>query len=469
MKAEAYLNFIDKIKEQKPFDWDHFINSHSTKQKLYIHSPARTTMAWGGKRSGKTLGSTSLMMLMDSKYTQTDARIEIASATVEKARLLYWRNLEKANKNLGLKWEFRSGANMIITQHRDIVFRSLRDIGNADKAVGFSCLGVFVEEPHTIKERVLKHYLNNVIRINLLNIEGGRINLTTNPPPFPMPWLRKQFYKNPAVRKVHFRPEDNPWMTKKVLKKFLEEEAKELGYSSVQEALEKSNSIKRNILGEWVEDLGLVIFDQNRIQLFNALPDDYKGFNAVIGVDVGGGKARDAIVVIIYNNYENLAWVAEEMEINTAQEDIEKLATNIKYFYEKYRPLAITLDYGGIGSRLAQILTQRYGIPGVIPAIKKDKMAHLEEMRAEAYRGRLLFSEKSELYQEFSQIIYTEDHSGVDDENGLHSDLLDACLYAMRFVWNSWPEKKPEKKSYKFKRIRELLAGRQARSNRIGY
>ena len=465
MKAKALLDYIEKTEKRKPINWEKFIKSHSKKQQAYIRSKARTTMAWGGKRSGKTLGSTSLCAIMDNK-SPTNARIEIASATVEKARLLYWRNFEIMNKNMGLKWDFRSGSNMIVTPKRDIVFRSLRDIGNADKAVGFSCLAIFIEEPHTIKEKVLKHYLENVVRVNTLNIPGARINITTNPPPFPMPYLRSAFYENKEVRKIHFKPSDNPWMSKKVIQKFLEDEAKELGFSSVEEALEKSNEIKRNILGIWIEDTGRLIFNQPRIQLYDKLPDGYGNFDAVLGVDIGGGKAKDAIVAIIYNKHERRAWVAEEQELETAEEDVETLATNIKYFYEKYKPHSVHIDTGGVGARIAGVLSQRYGIPGVIPAIKKDKMTWLETMRAEAYRGRLLFKADSELYQEFPQIIYNVEHTEIDDENGLHSDLLDACLYAFRGVYNAWPEEKPVEESYKLKRIKELTSKRKPK---IGY
>ena len=467
MKPDSALNVIEKLEKPKTINWNNFIKAHAHKQQLYINSKAKTTMAWGAKRSGKTLASTSLTAIMDSR-SETNARIEIASATVEKAKLLYWRNFEIINKSLSLKWEFRSGANMILTPKRDIVFRSLRDVVNADKAVGFSVLACYIEEPHTIKEKVLKHYLDNVIQINTLNIPGARINLTTNPPPFPMPWLRQRFYENKEVYKVHFTPQDNPWITDEALKKNIEQTAKDMGYSSPEEALEKSNEMKRNILGLWIEDTGRIIFEQERVQKYHELPADWHTYEAVLGVDVGGGKAKDAIVAIVYNNYERIAWVAEEWEDESANKDIQDLATKIKYFYEKYKPSGIAFDYGGLGSRLAQILSNRYGIPGVYPAIKKDKMSHLLEMRAEAYRGRLLFGPNSELYDEFPQIIFTPDLLEIDSENGLHSDLLDACLYAMRYLWNAHPEERPVKKSYKERRIAELLTS-NTKKGKIGY
>ena len=141
---------------------------------------------------------------------------------------------------------------MIITPRREIVFRSMRDIPNADKDVGFSVLAAYLEEAHTCREKILKHWFNNVIRINFLNVDGAQMSVIGNPPPFPMPWLSRTLYENPKVHKIHITPHDNPSIPKEVLEQFLKEEAEDLGYSSVEDALENSNEFKRNILGLWL-------------------------------------------------------------------------------------------------------------------------------------------------------------------------------------------------------------------------
>ena len=174
MKASALLSFIDQLKKPRDFKIDEFISLHSKKQKEYLKSKARSTFFYGGKRAGKTMGSTSLAVILD-KIGEPKARIVMASATLEKIKSLYWQNFETLNKTLDLKWEFRRGDNMIVTPRREIVFRSLRDIPNADKDVGFSVLAAFCEEPHTCREKILKHWFNNIIRINFLNIDEAII------------------------------------------------------------------------------------------------------------------------------------------------------------------------------------------------------------------------------------------------------------------------------------------------------
>ena len=167
-----------------------------------------------------------------------------------------------------------------------------------------------------------------------------------------------------------------------------------------------------------------------------------------------------------WDKYEKKAYTHHEEELDTKDEDLEVLATRIKFLYDKYNPVAVNVDTGGLGARIATILRTRYGI-NCVPAIKQDKMAHIREMKTEILNGRLLFKPDSQLVQEFPQIIYSDKGDKIDDVQGIHSDLLDACLYAMRYLWNAYPEEKQKEETYKEKRMREILERRKKK--RLGY
>ena len=465
MKIQAMLSFIEKVQKEKKFPQAKFIKAHSKKQREFLEHLHHSLIFWGGKRSGKTLGSVSKVILKD-QTGQVGPRIELAGSSLEKIKSLYWQPLFTANKYFELGWEFRPGDSLIQTRHRQIVFRSLRDIANINKSTGFQMLFVLVDEAHTIKSHLLEYYINNIVRINFLNVDDAQIALLLNPPVYPLPIFREKFFDNTEYIKIHTKASDNPSIPKKTLREFMEQEAKVLGFSSVAEASKKSNEFRRNIYGEWIEDTGRIIITPERVQYYETAPKEDMSY--VLGVDIGAGKAMDAIVVVGYNKYERSAWVVEEKELDTFEEDLEKLADNIKYFYEKYKPHAIELDTGGVGNRIAGTLRTRYGIPCVNPATKKDKMAFIEELKAEIYRGRLMFHKDSSLVKEFSQIIYNDDHSEVDDVNGIHSDLFDALLYSMRAVFNAWPKSKPKELDYRSERIKQLSKLRRKRA-KVGY
>ena len=220
MKTASILKFISQIKEPEKLNLERFINSHAPKQIEYIKSKADTVLAYGAKRSGKSLASCTKIILSDN-VGQEKANIFLAGTSLDKIKALYWSNLRAANKRFALGWQFKWGDSLIITKKRTIQFLSLRDIPSADKGVGIQCLLALIEEPHTAREIVLKHFIENVLRPNFLNVEGAQLGLTGNPPVYEMKWLRDNFYMNEKIHRIHFRPHDNPSIPKKVLNKFL--------------------------------------------------------------------------------------------------------------------------------------------------------------------------------------------------------------------------------------------------------
>ena len=361
-----------------------------------------------------------------------------------------------------LGWRFRDAESIIRTETRDIVFRGLRDIPSANLDLGFEVCFAACDEAHSLRWYVLSHWLDNVLKAAMLTIPNSQLAIISNPPTMPLPAFKKRFYSNPTVTKIHVTPADNPGIKPEQLRKFMEAEAKELGFKSIEDALENCPSFRRNYKGEWIEDTGKIVFSQERVQQYKDVPLTH--LPAVLGVDLGGGSAKDALAVIVYSQYERKAWVDYEKELDTSDEDVEYLADAIKKVLVLYPKIEkIVIDTGGLGDRIANILTYRYDLPFIMPAIKKDKMAHIAEVRAEFYRGRLLLKEDSLFYKELPQIIYTEDKEGIDDVAGIHSDLLDAVCYAMRHVFNAYPEPKPKKPTYREQRLAELSSRRRGR------
>ena len=168
------------------------------------------------------------------------------------------------------------------------------------------------------------------------------------------------------------------------------------------------------------------------------------------------GKAKDAVAVIAYHRLSRKSWVVLEAEYDTSTDDkvdhIEAFATILRATYEKYTiegqtPLAIAFDTGGVGERIASLMSYRYNVPGIIAAKKSNKMTWIEVLRSELYSGRLSLKEDSLFLSEVDQIIYTERRKEIDDEQGLHSDIMDAVLYAMRHLHNLHPEVKEKPKT----------------------
>lgn len=474
LNASQISSFCDNILSRVPFDVENFKNSHSPKQIEYFNCTDLYCMLFGGRRGGKTIANTSDSIITDKTLMpNTDARIIFASGTAEKSKDLYWNLLTRANKYGKFGWVPRMGEKKIITPSNTIVFRGLKDIQSADLDYGFKIKRLYLDEIQTIREKVLKHYLENVIPWGTAGIEGARINFTGNPPTFKMPYLEKQ-YKNPKYPKIHVTMFDNPSLTTKQIEELMQKNADFLGLS-LEEA-KRHPTFRRNVYGEWIYSNELVIFDTEKIQKYSdPLPDDLKDFYTVLGVDIGGGAAQDALVVLAWHKYrKDEIYYLEEKVLNTKDEDLETLAGWIKKYELKYEERnspfqSISIDTGGLGERVASVLRQKYGVVNLVAAVKSDKMAYLEEMRTELYQGRFKMpAENCRLLEEMAQILYTEDYQKVDDEQGLHSDLLDAALYSFRFIYSKWPEMQPKILTHREKRREERMS-RMRRRKKHGY
>ena len=85
-------------------------------------------------------------------------------------------------------------------------------------------------------------------------------------------------------------------------------------------------------------------------------------------------------------------------------------------------------------------------VPGLIAAEKSRKLDYIKILRNEINIGRIKFKKDSQIVEEMSQIIWNEKCDDMDSNNGLHSDLVDALIYSMRYIYNNYMEKVPSTK-----------------------
>ena len=223
----------------------------------------------------------------------------------------------------------------------------------------------------------------------------------------------------------------------------------------------------------WVIDQNLLIFNQERVKTFEKLPKPEDEYTFVLGVDLGFSRDYNAIVVLAWHEQERKTYLVEETQFAPDIEKLDHLADKIKILYDKYTftgrpPIGVSIDTGGTGKKISEILQFRYGVVGLSPAKKQDKMAHIEEMRNELHAGRFLLKKDSEFLEEMSQIIYDEQKEKISDQ-GLHSHLLDAALYAYRFVTDQFPKSQRRPLTYAEKRIQDIIKKSQRKKLGKGF
>ena len=473
-KTEQSINELLERLHKPTLKLDDLLSLVKGKQLKYLTTKAFMCIYVGARRAGKTVANLLLIILYDL-FVSTDipARIVIASYTIGKVRGLYWNPLNVANKILRLGWQFKNQESMIITKNNEIVFRGLKDMPSANMDIGYKIKMAIIEELHTIKEDIVKHYIENVITHGTVGIPRATIRVTANSPIYHMPYY-EGMYENPEIEVINTSMWDNPYYSKETVDEYALKISRKLGYQTIEEARSNHAGFARDLFGDRRLDSSMLVFpDYQSYAFYDSIPD-YKEMIPVMGIDIGGGSAKDAIVVLLYSQYENQTYLDYEEEIDTADEDLEKLATATRNVHKNYHDLtgrwaSISIDTGGIGKRVAMALRNRYSVPNVIPAEKRDKMTFLREFKTELLHHRIKLKRDSTLYTEFKQIVYTDKKDKIDDERGLHSDLLDASLYAMRYLMSQFYKKRPKVLTPNEKAIEEFKRNRRPKRDESRY
>jgi hypothetical protein len=101
--------------------------------------------------------------------------------------------------------------------------------------------------------------------------------------------------------------------------------------------------------------------------------------------------------------------------------------------------IVIYSDTGGGGAKMVYDLRTVHKLP-VLPAYKRDKIAAIELLQDEVKSGQFMVPADGAFAQEAEAIVWTKDPETGEimrtiDDKQYHPDLMDAILYAMRFIW----------------------------------
>lgn len=187
-------------------------------------------------------------------------------------------------------------------------------------------------------------------------------------------------------------------------------------------------TLRREWFGEWVRDDGALIFpyDGLRNGWDGKLP--YGEFLHVIAVDLGASPtdATTAFAVLAFRHGFPEVFVRESYK--RAGMIPSKIAAELELLRQKYEPMAIVVDAGGLGGGYVEEFRLRYGIPAE-PAKKADKAGRIELTRGDLRSGLVKINpfENKALLDEMALMQWDEDGTGFDDRFPDH--LLDAWVY----------------------------------------
>lgn len=403
----------------------------------FIMDQSPWSIADCSRRAGKSIGCA-----VDLTKTCLDtANINCLYVTLTRgtAKRLVWKELLKLNDTYFLNGKVNISELTITYPNGSMIYLSgCNNQGEIEKFRGMAFKLVYIDEVQSFKA-FLKDLIDDVIGPALIDYAGS-LKLIGTPAP-----LKRGFFwealNNPEYSRHKWTFWNNPHIalkSKKTHKEILERELKRRGVTI------DDPSIRREWFGEWIDDTNALVCLYNGIRNhFTDLPPIMTEF--VIGIDLGYNDA-DAIAVIGWNVSEKKSYLVEELV--RPKQGITELMTQITALNDKYKPLRIVMDEGGLGKKIGEELRKRYSLP--IQAAEKSRKQEYIALMNDAFLTSSLFVKNSSHFAKDTQIIEWDFDKSTADKKVIkkdpHSDIFDAVLYAYRecLHWLSEPIKPKE-------------------------
>lgn len=402
-------------------------------QRPFVASRARYQTACCTRRSGKTVGE--LAKLLDVLRAKPNAVGLYITLSRINAKRLAWETL----KSLNAEWKLGGIANesellLTLPNGARLYLTGCSDMGEVEKFRGLALAIVVIDEAQSFPTLLLQRLIDEVLTPALMDFNGLLV-LVGTPGPVPVGYFH-DCVVSPEWAHFSWSVFQNPHIERKsgrTPQSMLEDELRRRGVS------QDDPVVQREWFGRWVLDPNALVFRFDPT-INTRTPLTHERY--VMGVDLGFDDA-DAISVLGWTEKRSPEvdlvheWVG-------AKQNITALMGRVKEAYDKYKPLAVVADTGGLGKKIADEISQRTGIP-IEAADKLRKLEHIELVN-DAFRTHRLFVPADSRFAQDALLLEwdkTNPEKWTISER-FHSDAADSLLYAyMRAL--AWLHVPPEK------------------------
>lgn len=406
------------------------------KQLAFVNDPHRSKTAVCSRRAGKTVGCAADL----TATAKSVARVVSLYITLSRAnaKRIIWPELKRLNVERRLGGVPNESDLCITFRNSSVVYASgAKHASEIEKFRGLAVKKAYVDEAQAFRSYI-ESLINDVIAPSLFDYAGA-LCLTGTPGPVPAGYFYDCAH-NPSWSHHGWTMFDNPWLLKKARRtpqELLEEELARRGVDP------SHPSIQREFFGRWVADLDSLVFKySSEKNHYSDLPGAIRPWQFVIGVDLGLDDS-DAIAVIGWSESLPGAYLIEEYI--KAKQTIGELSDVIERLVDKYKPISVVMDTGGLGKKIAYSMQQRRGLP--IKAAEKQRKFEFIELLNDAMRSGRFFAKKDSQFAHDCMLVEWDRDKQKQQQKPVirdtfHSDINDAVLYAFResLHWLHAPE-----------------------------
>jgi hypothetical protein len=414
-------------------------------QNAFVLDTGRFLSALCTRRAGKSNGLSLRFYRTLIKYP--GCFCPYVALTRESARNIMWEILQEHDERFKIGAKFTE-SNLTVTLPNDSRLQLFgADMKNfARRLKGIKTPGAAIDEAQDFGSHI-QYLAETVLEPATSDYADGWLAVTGTPGPVPHGYFYDVTEKGYGRAAAHrWSVYQNPYMPG--IRQHVADLKAKKGWK------DDNPTLRREWFGEWVLDLdALVIKYEAERNHYDTLPT-FRAGSYVIGVDIGFDDS-DAISVLGWDKHAPEVYLAEERI--TPQQGITELARQISELVDRYQPLRIVMDTGGLGKKIAEEIRKRFQIP-VVAAEKQRKFEFIELLN-DALRTRKLFAKRdSQFAQDAARLKWDQDATELKISETFHSDVIDSTLYAYREAlhWLHEPEVvKPKVGTSEWRKLQE--------------
>lgn len=400
-------------------------------QRAFFEDPASFADAVCSRRAGKSVGVSA--WLLEGPIENPKAPSLYLTLTRGSAKRNIWGTLLDLNRKHGLGYEPNEADLVLKRDGRGAVYLAgLDNRSEIEKARGTGWGRVAIDEAQALPQYV-KELVEDVLMPALAD-HDGKIRMIGTPPPVPVGYFHDASHSD-AWSHHAWTVWENPHVpgARAMLDKVLK----------VRGLTEADPSIQREWFGRWALDENALVFKYDASHnTFASLPECRKPWEFVVGVDLGWDDA-DAIAVLAFNEESpNVYLVDEHVQ---RKETITQLAERLSAIVGARSPLAIVVDTGGLGKKIAEELAARFGLP--VKAAEKPRKFEFISLLNDALRAGRFYARQGSRFAADAMLVEWDREKSTNDRQVIseryHSDIGDAVLYAFRESLHWLHEPKP--------------------------
>lgn len=407
------------------------------KQKDFVLDKSDFATAICSRRAGKTLACIADMV----STALARERVNCLYLTLNRlsAKRIIWPDLIRINREYGLNAKINESELTLTFPNESVIYISgASDAAEIEKYRGMALILCYIDECQSFKSYI-EPLIEDVISKCLIDYRG-RLRLIGTPGPVPTGYFYNQT-QSPNYSHHYWTMFDNPWLPIKSGLSHQELLQRELDRKGVDTT---DPSIQRECFGKWAFDPDALVFKYSEEKNdYRQLPNYHSSFNYVIGVDLGFDDS-DAVAVLGWHKDNPQLFLVEE--IVKDKQGITELADQLKALVERYNPDRIVMDTGGLGKKIAEEVTKRFGIH--VQAAEKQRKFEYIELLNDAMRTKKFMAKKESRFVQDTKLLEWDREDPNPDKlkikDTFHSDICDAVLYAFREAYHWAFEPKPE-------------------------